>query len=232
MPEKILFEKIGYGDNASIKGFFKQLPDDLIKEFDVRVRGDSREQDFFYLLSESFFGLIFLFKIVWRIGYFRAILIWSAIYYILISINIINIKEWANIYLAFDFGFLTWAFFFIYNERMERLVSIYQKKRGVRLLTDDDGRLITDDYVDINLLSDDFKFSHSKNFKRGKSNVIVEGDEHTRVYNLSRENVRMYTKFMLILDNLLFLFCLNLIILVIPILIMVLILKIYEELAF
>ena len=115
---------------------------------------------------------------------------------------------------------------------MERLVSIYQKKHGVRLLTDDDGRLITDDYVDINLLSDDFKFSHSKNFKRGKSNVIVEGDEHTRVYNLSRENVRMYTKFMLILDNLLFLFCLNLIILVIPILIMVLILKIYEELAF
>ena len=55
MPEKILFEKIGYGDNASIKGFFKQLPDDLIKEFDVRVRGDSRQEDFFYLLSESFF---------------------------------------------------------------------------------------------------------------------------------------------------------------------------------
>ena len=190
MPEKILFEKIGYEDNASIKGFFEQLPDDLIKEFDVRVRGDSRQEDIFYVLSESFFGLIFLFKIVWRIGYFRAILIWSAIYYILISINIINIKEWANIYLAFEFGFLTWAFFFIYNERMERLVSIYQKKR--------DGRLTTDDYVDINLLSDDFKFSHSKNFKKEKSNVIVEGDDHTRVYNLCRANVRMYTKFMLL----------------------------------
>jgi len=224
MPEKILFEKIGYEDNASIKGFFEQLPDDLIKEFDVRVRGDSRQEDIFYVLSESFFGLIFLFKIVWRIGYFRAILIWSAIYYILISINIINIKEWANIYLAFEFGFLTWAFFFIYNERMERLVSIYQKKR--------DGRLTTDDYVDINLLSDDFKFSHSKNFKKEKSNVIVEGDDHTRVYNLCRANVRMYTKFMLLLENLIFLFFLNLIILVIPILIMGLILKIYEELAF
>jgi len=224
MPEKILFEKIGYEDNASIKGFFEQLPDDLIKEFDVRVRGDSRQEDIFYVLSESFFGLIFLFKIVWRIGYFRAILIWSAIYYILISINIINIKEWANIYLAFEFGFLTWAFFFIYNERMERLVSIYQKKR--------DGRLTTDDYVDINLLSDDFKFSHSKNFKKEKSNVIVEGDDHTRVYNLCRANVRMYTKFMLLLENLIFLFFLNLIILVIPILIMILILKIYEELAF
>jgi len=224
MPEKILFEKIGYEDNASIKGFFEQLPDDLIKEFDVRVRGDSRQEDIFYVLSESFFGLIFLFKIVWRIGYFRAILIWSAIYYILISINIINIKEWANIYLAFEFGFLTWAFFFIYNERMERLVSIYQKKR--------DGRLTTDDYVDINLLSDDFKFSHSKNFKKEKSNVIVEGDDHTRVYNLCRANVRMYTKFILLLENLIFLFFLNLIILVIPILIMILILKIYEELAF
>jgi len=224
MPEKILFEKIGYEDNASIKGFFEQLPDDLIKEFDVRVRGDSRQEDIFYVLSESFFGLIFLFKIVWRIGYFRAILIWSAIYYILISINIINIKEWANIYLAFEFGFLTWAFFFIYNERMERLVSIYQKKR--------DGRLTTDDYVDINLLSDDFKFSHSKNFKKEKSNVIVEGDDHTRVYNLCRANVRMYTKFILLLENLIFLFFLNLIILVIPILIMGLILKIYEELAF
>ena len=63
MPEKILFEKIGYGDNASIKGFFKQLPDDLIKEFDVRVRGDSREQDFFIYCQKVFLVLFFYLKL-------------------------------------------------------------------------------------------------------------------------------------------------------------------------